>query len=74
MYRYRPVEMWSTDWNRITYGILAEERCDDFWRSIAIVPDVSCDKAFVERLTVKCTKGQLSPTHLLDVIIDALLL
>ncbi|SFP78511.1 hypothetical protein SAMN05216343_11475 [Oscillibacter sp. PC13] len=54
------------------YGLLAEEYADDSWRAIAVVPDISCDKAFVAQLAEKCTRGQLSPIQMLDVVTDAL--
>ena len=39
---------------------------------IASVPDVSCDREFVFNLAYRCTTKQISPVHLLDVILDTL--
>lgn len=52
------------------YGILAE----DDKGNTAVVPDISCDKAFVARVAERCARGQLAPEQLLDVVMDALLL
>ncbi|WP_366926308.1 DUF6514 family protein [uncultured Intestinimonas sp.] len=38
----------------------------------ACIPDISYNKDFVETLAQRCTRGQLSPTHLLDLVLDAL--
>lgn len=71
MIRYRLVKM-RQPIAGYTYGILGEENSENDWHTVAIVPDVSSNQAFVSQLADKCTKGQLSPIHLLDVIIDAL--
>ena len=39
---------------------------------VACVPDISCDRCFVEELAHRCNEGQLSPMHLIDVVLDAL--
>ena len=54
------------------YGLLAEECTDSSWRAIAVVPDISCDEAFVVQLAERYTRGQLSPIQMLDVVADAL--
>ena len=56
-----------------SYGICAEENRGDGWRVVAIIPDISCDGVFATKLAEKCTRGQLSPVHLLDVVEDFLL-
>lgn len=38
----------------------------------ACIPDISCNKDFVQALAQRCTRGQLSPKHLLDLVLDAL--
>jgi len=56
----------------MSYGILAEVRKDGSCSYAAYIPDISCNKAFVDDLAQRCTNGQLSPMHLLDVVLDAL--
>ena len=41
-------------------------------RRVAYIPDISCNRAFVEELAHRCNEEQLSPMHLLDVVLDAL--
>ncbi len=55
---------------RTAYGIKAE----DSRGYAAVVPNISCDKAFVTRLAERCERGLLAPEQLLDVVMDALLL
>lgn len=74
MYRYRAVPQKSFIGNCVTYGLLAEELSADEWIAIAIIPDVSCDGNFVSRLADRCSRGQLAPCQMLDVVLDALLL
>lgn len=71
-YRYRSYEMQSLGRVSAAYGLLAEEYEDGQWRSVAVIPDVSQDQLFVDRLAEKCTREELSPDHLLDVVLDAL--
>ena len=40
---------------------------------IGYLPDISCDRRFVFDLAYRCTTKQVSPTHLFDVVSDALL-
>lgn len=35
---------------------------------VALISDVSPDRALVERLAAQCTNGQLEPVHILDVV------
>ena len=55
-----------------SYGIIAQESFGDSWHFVAFVPGISEDKAFVLDLAEKCTRGQLNPIQLLDVVMDAL--
>ena len=70
MYRFRIIETGDFFLGRTTYGILVE----DGRGCAAVVPRISCDRAFVSRLAERCTAGQLDPEQLLDVVMDALLL
>ena len=55
-----------------TYGIRALEYREGSLRETAFVSDVSVNHAFVKKLAADCTKHQLSPLHLLDVVLDRL--
>lgn len=55
-----------------TYGLRIEVLTPSGYRKVGLVSDVSCDGAFVTALAERCTRLQLSPTHLLDVVLDAL--
>ena len=71
MYRFRAMETRSHIGNR-SYGILGQEMSDGAWRSVAFIPDVSSDRELVEEIAEGCTRGQLDPLQLLDVVMDAL--
>ena len=71
MIRYRPIKL-SHPIAGYTYGIIGEEGGGTQWTITAIMPDISCDWLFTQRLADKCTRGQLSPLHLLDVVTDAI--
>lgn len=70
MYCYKVIETQDIAFHCTVYGISAE----DDKGNTAVVPDISCDKAFVARLAERCARGQLAPEQLLDVVMDALLL
>lgn len=71
MYHYKVIEMYGP-FCKPSYGIQAEVAEDGICTYVAFIPDISCNKAFVDELAQKCTKGQLSPMHLLEVVLDAL--
>ena len=71
MYYFRVIGLHNHDLGRMSYGIQAEVRKHGSWSCEAHIPDISCDEAFVEKLARRCTNGQLSPIHLLDVVLDA---
>lgn len=75
MYQFRPVKQFLTSpelGNYSSYAICAfavtPGRCEE----VCSVSDVSCDWAFAAVLADKCTRLQLDPVHLRDVILDAL--
>lgn len=70
LYHYRVTETKDPFIGRAAYGIMAE----DGRGYTAVVPNISCDRAFVTRLAERCERGQLAPEQLLDVVMDALLL
>lgn len=54
------------------YAIYAEELTSQGWIHALSIPDVSCDKEFALHLAEQCTRFQLSPIQLLDVVLDML--
>lgn len=72
MYYYKVIEKYSLTFRRPSYGIQAKVEENGICTYVALIPDISCDKDFVEELAQRCTTGQLDPMHLLDVVLDAL--
>lgn len=68
MYYYEVTEAEDPLIRRTAYGIAGG---DGRGHSAAVV-HISCDREFVARLAERCTRGQLSPEHLMDVVQDAL--
>ena len=72
-YRLFDEELESKDFGRYTaYGIRVYEITDSREECLISLPDVSCDKTFVETLVFLCNKEKLSPTHLFDIAEDFL--
>jgi len=55
-----------------TYGIAAFELCFARTKRLAFVPDVALCRKDAAHLAAKCTRGQLAPSQLLDVVEDFL--
>lgn len=55
-----------------TFGIAALQRAKGRWRKLFSISDVSLDRHFVQGLANLCTRYQLSPCHLLDVVEDTI--
>ena|GEM_PF-5889042 len=72
MYHFKVIELHSLGSHQPSYGILASVLENDVCTYAACIPDISCDKAFVDELAHRCNAGQLSPMHLLDVVLDSL--
>ena len=72
MYDFKVIELHSLGSRQPSYGIVASVLENDVCTYAACIPDISRDKAFVDALAQRCTDGQLSPMHLLDVVLDAL--
>lgn len=70
MYYFKVIETKDLLICRTAYGIMANNGGGHTF----VVPNISCDKAFVTRLAERCARGQLAPEQLLDVVMDALLL
>lgn len=54
------------------YGIRTLEVSSSGSEEVAFVSDVPCEQAFVEQLAALCTRLQLYPCHLYDVVLDAI--
>ena len=72
MYHFEMMELYSLGSRQLSYGILASVPENDTCTYVAYIPDISCDRVFVEELAPRCNVGQLSPMHLLDMVLDAL--
>ena len=72
MIRYRPIQTCDPVGGFTTYGIIGEENEESTWRAVSVVKDVTSNGQFAVELAEKFTRGQLSPLHLLDVIMDSL--
>ena len=72
MYYFKVMELYSLGSHQPSYGILTSVLESNACTYVACVPDISCDSCFVEELAHRCNEGQLSPMHLIDVVLDAL--
>ena len=72
VYRFELVRSREPFSGRISYGILETQLVDGVAEETAYIPAISCDEAAVEQLMHRCARGQLSPVHLLDVVMDAI--
>lgn len=54
----------------ISFGIIVLSENNTHKEELFRVSDVSADKSFVENLASLCTKEQLDPIHIYDVIED----
>ena len=72
VYRYLLHELRGAALRSPEYGILVKQRCAQGWSTIALIAAISRNKHEVEHLAACCTKLQLSPCHLLDVVQDFL--
>lgn len=75
MFRFRPVKqfLFSDELGEyVSYGIhvflLTPAGCAE----AGFFSDISCDPGFVELLARRCTREQLDPLHLPDIVADAL--
>ena len=55
-----------------TFGIMALRCTNGRWQRLVSISDVSLDCHMVQNLASHCTRYQLHPYHLLDVVEDAL--
>lgn len=55
-----------------TFGVGAYRSCQERLKRVALVSDVFLEQEAAERFVKRCNQLQLDPSHLLDVIEDAL--
>ena len=72
LYHFKVIELNSLGSRLPSYGIMASVLENGVCTYAVCIPDISRDKAFVDELAQRCNDGQLSPMHLLDVVLDAL--
>lgn len=71
-YKYCLHELRDPFRRALSYGILVKECSQERWFTVAVIAPFSSDKVAVLNLIDRCTKLQLSPEHLLDVVQDFL--
>ena len=75
MFRYVPFEesLFSPSIGGYhSFGIAILQFVKHGWKQIDSISDVSTDYNFVAKLAQRCTRGQLHPVHLIDVIQDSI--
>lgn len=70
MYRYEIIESKSPLYSRSPYGILCKQKISESWVPVAVAAPFSDDREAVSALAQKCTRLQLSPGHLAEVVVD----
>lgn len=70
MYLYETFQMKAISPSHGLYGILCKQKQNERWISVAIAAPFSGDIDAVTALAEKCTRLQLSPEHLIDVVSD----
>lgn len=74
-YGYTVYAEWrsSEDYARYkAYGIACLQESRNGAREVTRIGDISCDGRFVQCLAALCTRLQLRPVHLEDVVINAI--
>jgi hypothetical protein len=70
--RFKVMELYGLGSRQLSYGFWASVLKNDTCTYATYIPDISCDRGFVDELARRCNEGQLSPMHLLDAVLDAL--
>ena len=55
-----------------SFGIIALQIIDLEWEQVNFISDVSPCLSFVTALAQRCTRCQLDPIHLFEVVLDAI--
>lgn len=75
MFRFRPVKQFLSSpelGDYCSYGIHAFVSTPAGYSGAGLVSDISCDLQFVSLLADRCTRLQLDPMQLMDVVLDSL--
>ena len=75
MFRFRPVKQFLSSLelgDYCSYGIHAFVSTPAGYSDAGLVSDISCDLQFVSLLADRCTRLQLDPMQLMDVVLDSL--
>lgn len=75
MFRFRPVKQFLSSselGDYCSYGIHAFATTPAGCSEAGFISDVSCDFQFVSLLADRCTRLQLDPMQLIDVVLDSL--
>lgn len=70
MYRYEILQMKAVPLSPHRYGLICKLRQDDRWVPVAVTAPFSSDHDALVVLAEKCTRLQLPPEHLIDVVSD----
>lgn len=70
MYLYETLQMKAIPPSHAHYGILCKQMQNERWVPVAVAAPFSADMDAVTALAEKCTRLQLSPEHLIDVVSD----
>ncbi len=70
MYLYETLQMKAISPSHGPYGILCKQKQNKSWVPVAVAAPFSGDMDAVTALAEKCTRLQLSPEHLIDVVSD----
>lgn len=70
MYRYEIFQMKPVYPSPVRYGLTCKLMENNRWVSVAIAAPFSDDLDALTALADKCTRLQLSPEHLIDVVSD----
>ena len=66
MYRYKILQMKEVYLSPVRYGLI----CKHSWVPVAVAAPFSCDWDALTALAEKCTRLQLPPEYLIDVVPD----
>lgn len=70
MYRYEILQSNPLFPFQCVYGILCRQKINENWVPVAVAAPFSDDREAVSALAQKCTRFQLSPGYLAEVVAD----
>ena len=72
MFRYLPIEEQITTPELCTYHTYGICVKDEAGNTVTVLSDISCDKQMVTDLAARCTRGELVPEQLIDVVLNSI--